>query len=168
MYARAHTWIITHKQLSSGLVVIKMQTYCHMNPLPSETRWYVWIHTITSPTGRRRCIGCLKLHITFCKRATNYRNLLRKMTSKDKASYGSPPPCNGQQVESFQFVVISIQIYGLCVVCIYGLVAIWYELLSYEKYEHRATSPEIFNDLTTNSYYIWQWDTRRPIGCLIF
>ena len=29
----------------------------------------------------------------FCKRATNYRALLRKMMYKDKASYESSPPC---------------------------------------------------------------------------
>jgi len=42
--------------------------------------------------GWRRPIGCLKLLVIFCKRATNYRALLRKMTYKDKASYGSLPP----------------------------------------------------------------------------
>ena len=30
---------------------------------------------------------------SFCKRATNYRALLWKMTYKDKASYASSPPC---------------------------------------------------------------------------
>jgi len=44
-------------------------------------------------TGWRRRIGCLKLQVIFRKRAANYRILLRKMTSKDKASYGSSPPC---------------------------------------------------------------------------
>jgi len=44
-------------------------------------------------TGWRRPIGCLKLQVIFRKRATNYRALLRKMTYKDKASYGSSPPC---------------------------------------------------------------------------
>jgi len=37
--------------------------------------------------------GCLQFQVFFCKRATNYRALLRKMTYKDKASYGSSPPC---------------------------------------------------------------------------
>jgi len=32
--------------------------------------------------------------VIFCQRATNHRDLLRKMTYKDKASYGSSPPCN--------------------------------------------------------------------------
>ena len=38
-------------------------------------------------TGWRRPIGCLKLHFIFCKRATNYRALLRKWTHTDKMSY---------------------------------------------------------------------------------
>jgi len=46
-----------------------------------------------SCTGRRRPIGCLKLQVIFCKRATNDRALLRKMTYEDKASYGSSPSC---------------------------------------------------------------------------
>jgi len=45
-------------------------------------------------TGWRRHIGCLKLQVIFCNRATNYRALLRKMTYKYKASYESSPPCN--------------------------------------------------------------------------
>jgi len=31
----------------------------------------------------------------FCKRATNYRALLRKITTEDRASYDSTPPCTG-------------------------------------------------------------------------
>jgi len=44
-------------------------------------------------TGWRRPIGYLKLQVILGKRATNYRALLRKMTYKDKASYGSSAPC---------------------------------------------------------------------------
>jgi len=44
-------------------------------------------------TGSPRPIGCLNLQVIFRKRGTNYRVLLRKMTCKDKASYGSLPPC---------------------------------------------------------------------------
>jgi len=44
------------------------------------------------PTGWRRPIGCLELQVISRKRATNYRALLRKMTCKEKASNGSPPP----------------------------------------------------------------------------
>ena len=39
-----------------------------------------------------RPVGCHELHVIFCKRATNYRALLRKMTYKDRASHGSSPP----------------------------------------------------------------------------
>jgi len=40
-----------------------------------------------------KTIGCLKLQVILCKRATNCRALLRKMTYKDTASYGFLPPC---------------------------------------------------------------------------
>jgi len=40
-----------------------------------------------------RPIRCLKLQIMFCKRVTNYRALLRKMTCEEKASCESWPPC---------------------------------------------------------------------------
>jgi len=49
----------------------------------------------------RRPIGCLKLKVTFRKRATNYRALFRKMTYKDKASYSSSPPCISQKGNEF-------------------------------------------------------------------
>ena len=45
-------------------------------------------------TGWPRPIGGLKLQVIFRKRATNHRALLREMACKDKASYGSSPPCN--------------------------------------------------------------------------
>jgi len=47
-------------------------------------------------TGWRRLIGCLKLQVTFRKRASNYRALLRKMTCEDKASYYSTPRCTAR------------------------------------------------------------------------
>jgi len=43
-------------------------------------------------TWWRRPIGCLKLQVIFCNRATNYRALLREMYYKNTASYGSSPP----------------------------------------------------------------------------
>ena len=43
--------------------------------------------------GWRRLIGSPNLQISFHKRATKYRSLLRKMTYKDKGSYDSSPTC---------------------------------------------------------------------------
>jgi len=40
-----------------------------------------------SDTGWRNPTGCFKLYVSFRKRATNYKTLLRKMTYKYKASY---------------------------------------------------------------------------------
>jgi len=51
------------------------------------------LRSIREGTGWQRCIGCLKLKISFRKRANNYRALLRKLTCKDKASCGPSPPC---------------------------------------------------------------------------
>ena len=57
----------------------------------------VWKETITTiyslTAGWQRCIGYLKLQVSFRKKATKYRALLRKMASKNKAFYGSLPPC---------------------------------------------------------------------------
>ena len=47
--------------------------------------------SLTLPTVWQRLIGCLKMQVIFCKRATNYMALLWKMTCKDKASYDSTP-----------------------------------------------------------------------------
>ena len=38
-------------------------------------------------TGWRRLIECLELQVIFCKRAINYRTLLREMTCEDTASH---------------------------------------------------------------------------------
>ena len=51
----------------------------------------VWEPQGENDTGWQRPIGCLKVQVIFRKRATNYKALLRKMTFKDKASYGSSP-----------------------------------------------------------------------------
>jgi len=47
---------------------------------------------MTSCTGWRKLIGCLKLHVIYRKRASNYMALWRKMSCEDKASYDSTPP----------------------------------------------------------------------------
>jgi len=48
---------------------------------------------VVCTTGWRGLKRCFKLQIIFRKRGTNDRALLPKMTCKDKASYGSSPPC---------------------------------------------------------------------------
>jgi len=76
----------------------------------------VYIHNYTSSymsfdTGWRRHLGYLKLPVIFCKRATKYRALLRKMTCKDKASYESPPPCtcvHNRYIHNLYIMYISI------------------------------------------------------------
>jgi len=57
-------------------------------------------------TEWRRPIACLLLHVIFRKRTTNYRALLQKMTYKDKASYGSSPPCR-EKTTALEFIFMS-------------------------------------------------------------
>jgi len=51
-------------------------TATHCNTLQQRRNAYIGAHR----TGLRKCIGCLELLVSFRKRATNYRALLRKMT----------------------------------------------------------------------------------------
>jgi len=44
-------------------------------------------------TEWRRCIECVKLQVSFRKRANTYRAFLQKMIYQDKASYDATPPC---------------------------------------------------------------------------
>jgi len=63
-------------------------------------------------TGWRRCIGCLKLLVSFCKRAINYRALWRKTPCKDKAWYASSPSCIYLELyETYLCVCMCIHIY---------------------------------------------------------
>jgi len=61
-------------------------------------------------TGWRRLIGSPELQITFHKRATKYRSLLRKMTYKDKGSYESSPPCT-EEFEFFDLVDFGVSVH---------------------------------------------------------
>jgi len=51
------------------------------------------LHEDSFITGWQRLIECLKLQVSFCKTATKYRALMRKMTNEDKAPYAPSPPC---------------------------------------------------------------------------
>ena len=63
-------------------------------------RWIGWMLSFVAketsfrdPRGWWRCIGCLQFQISFHKRATDYGDLFRKMTYKDKTFYASLPTC---------------------------------------------------------------------------
>ena len=98
-YTNVNVYVNTeraHMQMLTALGLYT-HTYSHTHSL-SVTQIYVYIYRsceYADSTGWRRLIGCLKLQIIFCKRATNYRALLRKMTYEDKPSYASSPPCIG-------------------------------------------------------------------------
>ena len=66
-------------------------------------------------TEWRRCMGCFKLQVSFCRRATNYRALLRKMTGKEKSCYASSPPSRSSHTYIHVFIYTStIQYTYMC------------------------------------------------------
>jgi len=82
MYSRVlvHSWSWRRMMVRVYEVIAHMNGSCHVKSSDYDT-------------GRRRPIGSLKLQVSFRKKDTNYRALLRKMTYEDKASHGSLPLC---------------------------------------------------------------------------
>ena len=87
------------------------------------TSWQSW----RDCTGWRRLIGCLKLQVIICKRATNYTALLQKMTYEDKASYGSSPPCTwgARRFHLHMFVYIYAYMYTYTYIYIHVYIHIY-------------------------------------------
>jgi len=63
----------------------KSQQYSHDKSEHSSRKGKLYIKW-------QRCTGCLKLQVSFCTRATNYRALWRKIAYTEKASFESSPP----------------------------------------------------------------------------
>ena len=115
-------------QLSSSLRLV-----CHVPMTRDQFDWDWRIWWKTTPhaircTEWRRYMGCLKLQVIFCTRATNYRALLREMTSKDKASYDSTPLCtdctNDLSTTLGQNLITCFEIFSYGVATISRLLAI--------------------------------------------
>jgi len=79
--AHAETSHVTHEWVMSHARAHFTCKLCHtLEPVISQiNEFFSHEHRFTC-TGRRRCIGCLRLQVSFRKRATNYRALLQKMT----------------------------------------------------------------------------------------
>jgi len=122
-YARAHSCILCIETSSNKYLQ-------HPNN-PRTNTYYARAHscilciekcthsrTPSTDIGWRKSIGCLKLQVNFCKRATNYRALLRKMTYKDKASYASTLPCtciSSIHLRYFQICITYIRYFQICI-----------------------------------------------------
>jgi len=74
--------IFNNVRHDSFIFVTWLSHSCH------RTYSYTW-HDSFIRTGWRRCIGCLKLQVSFQKRVSTYRALLREMTYEDMASFVS-------------------------------------------------------------------------------
>jgi len=68
--------------------------FCRKRPVIKGILCMMHATSDMHPTGWRRYIGCLKLQVSFRKRATNYRAFLREIICEDKASHVSLPPCS--------------------------------------------------------------------------
>jgi len=66
--------------------------------------------------GRLISIGCIKLQVSFRRRATIHRALLRKMTSKYMSSCESSPPCSTHR---FLYIYMDICICRYMIECTY-------------------------------------------------
>jgi len=95
-YRVVHFVIVLDSRFSCDWAVEKKILLRNVCPRWNEICGY------SNDIGWRRPIGCLKLQVILRTRATNSRALLRKSTYKDyicvtsykdKASYGSSPPC---------------------------------------------------------------------------
>ena len=114
----------------------RCSTATHCNTLPHTAthgdRKHTWqVRGVAQrDTGWRRPIGFLKLQVIFRKRATGYRALLRKMTYKDKAIYGSSPPCTRRMyvyicIYIYTCINIYIYIYTYVYIYIYIYIHMW-------------------------------------------
>jgi len=117
--------------IKEGLLLEWKQPYFLWESFTNETlpKKASFIHKkgarmLTTKTGWRRPIGCLKLQVILHKRATNYRALLRKMTCKDKASYGSSPPCSQVLFAREAYTNVCVCLCVCVVVCVCGCVCV--------------------------------------------
>jgi len=107
IYIHMYTWYSPPHPYIYVYTCIKIYMYTYMYIHKYMCIYiYIYIHGIhgfffscdknagtSQSTGWRRCIGLLKLQVSFRKRATIYRVLLQKMAYENKASYGSSLPC---------------------------------------------------------------------------
>jgi len=104
---KRNTHTCTHAYTANRERYTYMHTFIHTKSRKIHIHAYIYTqqtkrdttHTQThqiqrdTHTGWRNPTEHLKLHVIFRKRATNNRALLLKMSYKDRASYGSSPPC---------------------------------------------------------------------------
>ena len=106
-YIHTHTHARTYKYQSIQIYPLLLHVKSHQ----------ITDASLDAPchTGWRRSIGALSCRSFSPNRPTNYRALSRKMTYKDKASYGSSPFCTIVALEQFIRDVVQAIAIGLTV-----------------------------------------------------
>jgi len=95
-HARADFWqmAVVFKNLSCHGLAVLFENVLPKTDCTKRLAFEGWLLR-HGCTVWRRCAGCLKLQVFFRKRATDYKALLREMTYKNIARYGSLPPLVG-------------------------------------------------------------------------
>jgi len=76
------------------IYIIRIYIYVlYISPTYIFTAYTYLRHICSLAIGWQGTIRCLKMQVSFRKRTTNYRALLRKETYEDKASCRCSPPC---------------------------------------------------------------------------
>ena len=92
-------WVISwyskvwHDHISYHIILPLFAGICFLEHIIPPKCIKIWYDIIWHNTRWPRPIKCLNLQVIFRQRANNCRALLWKMTCKDKACYGSSPPC---------------------------------------------------------------------------
>jgi len=92
MYVCVYVCLGVRAYVYAGVCVCVRIRFVHTH---SHVEFIAYTHAHpTHGRGWRRRIGCLKLQVSFRKRATNFRSLLRNITCKDKTFYASSSVCH--------------------------------------------------------------------------
>jgi len=122
-----HTHSVMHTHFYLYISYTHINVYIHTHSV-MHTNFYLYTSYthINVDTGWRRCVECLKLQVSFRKRATNYRALLRKMTYQDEIS----TPCT--HIESHGYILSRIRITHTHK-CVYIHVVPWLHIFTKQK-----------------------------------
>jgi len=147
-YTYIATYVWTHMKMYIYVCVhIYMYTYIYSHP-PTHTYIYLFhqnsrheLEAAAYATGWWIGIECHKGQVSFCKRATKNRALLRKISFKDKASHASSPPV---YMCLHTYVCAHLGVYTYDCVCVCVCVCIYINRLTYTHtrmtYTHTHTN----------------------------
>jgi len=160
MYIATYVW--THMKMYIYVCVhICMYTYRYSHP-PTHTYIYLFrqnsrdeLETAAYATGWRTGIGCLKVQVSFRKRAAKNRAFVQKISFNDKASYASSPPVY-MCVHTYVCAHIGVYTYDCVCVCVCVCVCI---SIDWHTYTHAWHTHTHTHSLSHTSIHPFQQDS---------